>query len=211
MVPRERRKLLPLEVAAVLAIAIAWLLVGWSDVLPFSLPLLVVASTSRWLRGRSWTEVAGGGPERIAIGALAGAVALGLAILAGTPVVELLSNRAVEWSQYGMVRGNATQLAVFAVYVGVAALAAELALRGWIVERVLELSPGPVVLPILVGAIAEALLVPGGIGVRIGAAIFGMGLGWIYVAGGRSVVAPICARVVFSVGALLLEGFKVIG
>ncbi len=194
-----------------IALAIAWPLLTWSDFLPFSLPLLVVASVARWVRRRSWTEVAAGGMYHAAIGAAVGVAALGLAIVIGTPLVEAVSNRAVEWSQFGMVRGSPTQLLVLCVFVAMAALAAELALRGWIVERMLELSPGPVALPILVGAIAEAMLVPGGVGTRIGAAIFGIGLGWIYVAGGRSVIAPICARVVFSVGALLLEGFKVIG
>jgi hypothetical protein len=207
----ERRALVPFEVAAVLVLAIAWPLLTWSDVLPFSLPLLVVASLARWLRKRSWTEVVAGGASHAAIGAAVGVAALGLAIVLGTPLVEAVSDRAVEWSQFGMVRGDPTQLLVFSVFMAMAAVAAELALRGWIVERVLELAPGPPALPILIGAIAEALLVPGGIGVRIGAAIFGIGLGWIYVAGGRSVVAPICARVVFSVGALLLEGFKIIG
>ena len=207
----ERRALVPVEVAAVVALAIAWPLLAWSDVIPFSLPLLIVASAARWLRGRSWTEVASGGAYHAAIGAAVGASALALAIVLGTPLVEAVANRAVDWAQFGMVRGSPTQLLVFCVFVGMASLAAELALRGWIVERVLELSPGPVALPILVGAIAEALLVPGGLGTRLGAAIFGIGLGWIYVAGGRSVIAPVCARIVFSVGALLLEGFKVIG
>ena len=201
---------MPAEIAAVLAIAIAWPFVTLSEILPFSIPLLLVASISRWLRRRSWAEVARGGLERVAIGALVGAVALGVGILAGTPVVEAVTDRAVEWSQYGFVRGNASQLILFTVFVALAAVAAELALRGWIVERVLELSPGPAILPILVGAITEALLTPGGLSARLGAAIFGVGLGWIYVAGGRSVVAPICARLVFSVGALLLEGFKVL-
>ena len=208
---RERRVLVPFEVIAVLAIAIIWPRLTWSELIPFSLPLLLAGSISRWLRGRTWADVSTGGADRMAIGAIAGAAALVLAIVAGTPIVELLANRAVEWSQYGAVRGNVTQIVVFAIYVGIAALAAELALRGWIVERMLELAPGPPVLPILVGALAEALLVPGGVGVRIGAAAFGIGLGWIYVAGGRSVVAPICARVVFAVGALLLEGFQLIG
>jgi hypothetical protein len=204
----ERRALVPFEIAAVVALAIAWPRLTWSDVIPFSLPLLVLASASRWLRGRSWTEVASSGYG--AIGAAVGAVALGLALVIGTPLVELVANRAVDWAQFGMVRGSPTQLIVFCVFVAMASLAAELALRGWIVERVLELTKAPVI-AVLVGALAEALLVPGGVGVRLGAAIFGIGLGWIYVAGGRSVVAPICARVVFSVGALLLEGFKVIG
>jgi hypothetical protein len=206
-----RRALVPFEVAAVIAIAIAWPLVGWSELVPFSLPLVIAASIARSLRRRTWSEVSGGGTHHVAIGAVVGAVALGLSIILGTPIVERLSNHAVEWSQYGFVRGNATQVAVFAVWVSIAAIAAELALRGWIVERVLELAPGPPVLPILVGAIAEALLVPGGLGVRLGAAVFGIGLGWLYVAGGRSVVAPICARLVFSVGALVLDGFQIIG
>ena len=202
---RERRALVPFEILAVLAIAIAWPYV--TDLVPYSLPLVIVASLSRWVRGRSWNEVLGGGG---AIGAIAGVVALALSIVIGTPIVEALSNSAVEWSQYGFVRGQPMQLAIFAVQVGIAAVAAELALRGWIVERVLELSPGPPVLPVLVGGIAEALLTPGGAGIRCGALVFGIGLGWMYVAR-RSVTAPICARVVFAVGALLLEGFKVIG
>ena len=194
-----------------LAIAVAWPLVEWSELIPFSLPLVLAASIARSLRGRTWSELATGGAPHAAIGALAGAVALGLAIALGTPVVETLSDHAVEWSQFGFVRGSPTQLVVFVVWVGIAAIAAELALRGWIVERVLELSPGSPALPILAGALAEAALVPGGLGTRLGAAVFGIGLGWIYVAGGRSLVAPMCARLVFSVGALLLDGLRIIG
>ncbi|HLL22964.1 MAG TPA: CPBP family glutamic-type intramembrane protease [Kofleriaceae bacterium] len=207
--PRELRALVPVEVTVVLAIAIFWPQLAISATLPFALPLLLAASIARWLRGRSWSEVTHRGGA--AIGAAVGAVALALAIFVATPLVETLGDRAVEWSQHGFVRGSATQVLVFAVYAAIAALAAELALRGWIVERVLELSPGPPVLPILAGAIAEAVLTPGSVGVRAGAAVFGIGLGWIYVAGGRSVVAPICARVVFAVGAMLLDGLRVIG
>ncbi len=201
------RGLVPVELAAVLAIACAPL----PEALPVALPLLIVATLSHWVRRRSWADVAGGGPERLAIGAGVGVVALALALLAGTPVVETLSNRAVEWSMFPNVRGNASQLAVVALYVGISALAAELALRGWIVERVMELSPGPAVLPVLVGALAEAALTAGGLEVRIGAGIFGAGLGWMYVAGGRSVLAPVCARVVFQVGAVVLESLRLIG
>ena len=208
---RERRALVPFEIAAVLAIGIAWPFVSWSELIPFSLPLYVAASIARSMRGRTWSEVAAGGLHYLALGALAGAAALGLSIVFGTRIVELLSNHAVEWSQFGFVRGSSTQLAVFAVWVAVAAVTAELALRGWIVERVLELAPGSPVLAVLTGAIAEALLVPGGVGVRIGAAVFGIGLGWIYLAGGRSVVAPTAARFVFSVGALVLDGLQIIG
>jgi hypothetical protein len=91
------------------------------------------------------------------------------------------------------------------------AVASELALRGWIVERVLELSPGPPILPVLVGAIAEALVTPGDVATGTGAGVFGAGLGWIYVAAGRSVIAPICARIAFSLAAVVLEALRVIG
>ncbi|MBA3397880.1 MAG: hypothetical protein H0T89_34975, partial [Deltaproteobacteria bacterium] len=93
---RELRALVPFEIAAVLAIAFAPI----PEAVPVSLPLLVVASLSRWVRGRGWGEVAGGGLDRFAIGAVVGLVALGLALIAGTPVVETLSGRGVEWSSY---------------------------------------------------------------------------------------------------------------
>ena len=198
---------MPIEIALVLAIA----LIPWPQVMPVALPLVVCASISRWLRGRSFTEVLHGGAETAVIGALAGAVGLGLALVLGTPVVESLSLRAVEWSTYPIVRGSASQMAVVIVIVTISAIAAELALRGWIVERMLELSPGPTVLPILIGGIAEAVVTPGGISVRIGAALFGIGLGWMYVAARRSVIAPMLARITFQVGAVVLEALRVIG
>ncbi len=194
----------------VLAIA----LIPWPELMPVALPLVTCASISRWLRGRSFTEVLHGGADTAMIGALAGAVALGLALLAGTPVVKMISLRAVEWSAYPIVRGNASQMAVVIVIVTIAAVAYELALRGWIVERMLELAPrsgAPVVLPILVGAIAEAVITPGGVSVRLGAALFGIGLGWMYVAAGRSVIPPMLARIVFQVGAVVLEALRLIG
>ncbi|HWO22603.1 MAG TPA: CPBP family glutamic-type intramembrane protease [Kofleriaceae bacterium] len=208
--PRESRHLVPFEVLAVLAIAV----VPLPEPVPAALPLLVVASLSLWLRGRSWADVIGGpvrGSTAAAVGALAGGLALGFALLAGAPAIELLGPRAVEWSAHPIVRGNLSLLALVAVYVAATAVATELALRGWIVERVLELSPGPPVLPVLVGAFAEALLAPGDGPARIGAALFGIGLGWMYAAGGRSIVAPLCARLAFEVGAVLLEGLRVIG
>lgn len=205
--PRELRGLVPVEIAAVLAIALA----PWPDALPYALPLLVVASLSRWLRRRSWGEHVRGGVAPLALGVVVGGGALVLAIAAGTPVVEALTGRAVEWSAYPVVRGSASQLAVVALFVGVAALAAELALRGWIVERVLELSPGPAALPVLAGALAEAVVTPGHLGARLGAAVFGAGLGWLYVASGRNVLVPVLARVVFAVGAVVLEGLRLVG
>jgi len=46
--------------------------------------------------------------------------------------------------------------------------------------------------------------------VRFGAAIFGGGLGWLYVAARRSVIAPVFARIFFQCGAFLLEAFRLV-
>ncbi|HEU4731314.1 MAG TPA: CPBP family glutamic-type intramembrane protease [Kofleriaceae bacterium] len=204
---RELRGLVPFEVAAVVALALAPL----PDLLPVALPLLVVASVSRWIRGRTWTERLRGDGRTVAIGSLAGLAALAASLVVGTPVIEQLTGRAVEWSAFPIVRGNAMQLVLVGLVVVAMAIAGELALRGWIVERLLELSPGPPVLPVLVGAIAEGLVTPGDLAVRLGAVLFGAGLGWIYVAAGRSAVAPICARAAFALGALVLEGLQLTG
>lgn len=205
---RDSRALVPLEVIAVLAIAFAPL----PEMMPVAVPLLGAATLSRWLRGRSWTEVMrGGGRLAVGVGALAGALALAAAVVAGTPAIEVLGGRAIEWSSYPIVRGNGSLIAVVAIYVAIAAIATELALRGWIVERVLELSPGPAILPVLVGGFVEALITPGDLAARIGGGVFGVGLGWMYVAGGRSVIAPIAARVSFQLGALLLEWLQLVG
>ncbi len=179
--------------------------------MPVALPLLVVASLSRWLRGRTWSELLHAGSGRAAVSFAAGLAALALAVIAGAPFVELMSGRTVEWSAFPIVRGSPSGLALVALIVIAMAIASELALRGWIVERVLELSPGPSVLPVLVGAIAEAVITPGDLASRIGAGVFGVGLGSLYVAAGRSVLAPICARLAFSLGAVVLEALRVIG
>jgi hypothetical protein len=201
------RGLVPVEVAAVLAVAA----IPWPDALPVALPLFVVASVARWLRGRSWGEVVRGPASRALIGVVVGVVALVLALLLATPLVEGGSQRAVEWSQFPLVRGNARVLVLAALQVVLTAVAWELALRGWIVERVLELSPGPATLPILVGAFAEGIVMPGDAATRIGGIVLGVGFGAIYVAGGRSVVAPIAARASFGLGAVILETLRLVG
>jgi hypothetical protein len=204
--PRELRGLVPFEIVAVLALAIAPL----PDAVPIAAPLLGVASASLWARGRTWGQVLGAGGFSAAIGLAAGLAALAIAVVAGGPFVELLSGRSVEWSAFPIVRGSGSQLVMVALIEIALAIAWELSLRGWIVERMLELSPGPPILPVLVGAIAEALLVPGDVAARIGAGLFGAGLGWMYVAS-RGALAPICARIGFALGALVLEALQVIG
>jgi len=205
--PRERRGLVPIELALVLAIAF----VPWPEGIPVGIPLVIAASVMRWLRGRSWAELVRGGALHAGVGALAGAVALAFAVVAATPMVEVMAARAVEWSRFPIVRGSASQLGVVLMLVGIGALCAELAFRGWLLERVLELSPGPPYLPVMVGAMAEAIVTPGDLTIRLGAGLFGAGLGWMYVAGGRSIVGPVLARVTFVCGAVVLESLELIG
>ena len=203
--PSERRNLVPFEVAIVIAAAIVSLPV------PVVVPLMIAASLSLWLRGRSWTSVFGGPALYAAIGAVAGAIALVLALLVSTPLLEAVSDYAVQWSMYPIVRGSGQSFVMVAIIVAISALAAELVLRGWLVERVLELGRGNVVIALLVGACAEALVSDGDASARIGAGLFGLGLGGMYVSGARSIVAPVCARLVFSLGALVLEATRLVG
>jgi hypothetical protein len=214
---RELRGLVPLELALVGVAAFVPLPV------PVVIPLLVVASLSLWIRGLSWGLVIRGSALTAGVGAAVGVVALVLALAAGTPLVERLTDNAVQWSMYPIVRGSPSALAIVGILVALGAIAAELVLRGWLVERQLGLGRSPIV-AIAIGAFAEALLVfpigrteagalelGGDIITRLGAAIVGVALGWMYVAAGRSVLAPLCARLAFSLGALALEATRLVG
>lgn len=201
-------RLVPFELAAVLAIGLVPMPV------PRVVPLFAVASVSRWVRGRSWAELFDGPDGDVRRGGAIGVVALVLALVAGTPVVEAVTAQAVQWSTFPIVRGSIPQLCAVAVLVVAAEAAMELALRGWIVDRVLELArPGIAanVLAVAVGGLGEALVTDGGIVARAGAAIFGLGLGTLYVTSGRRATLPMCARLAFALGALLLEGLQLIG
>ena len=139
--------------------------------------LLIVAAIEMTLRKKSlvWGSYGAG------IGALAGLVALVAAWLATGGWTEMVA-----------------PVAVALVFVGCMAFAAEIVLRGWFVQRALDVG-APAWLAIGIGAAAEAIVMPGG----IGAGVFGIGLGLMYVRGGLR--APVCARVVFACGAVLLQ------
>jgi len=210
-VSRELSTLVPYEVGIVLAIALLPLPVA----IPIALPLVIAASISRAVRRRPWSEVSHGGLSRLGLGSLAGAIALGVALLAGNQSLNVLySGQAGEHimavTDLAISSGQPLSIAISVISIGLVAFATELALRGWIVERVLELSPGSPVLPVLVGALAEALITHGDPPVRIASIIFGVGLGWLYIAGNRSVVASASARIVFQCGAFLLEALRVV-
>lgn len=196
MAVRELRRWVPLEVAVVLAVA----LLPFPATFPVAVPLLVAASLSRWVRGRGWSELVGGART-----ALAGVVVGAIAIAVAAPLYDVFEVTAVEWWLVPAARGEPAQVAFAMLMLVASAVALELALRGWILERMLELSPGPVALPIATAAVAEAIVTPGPIAARIGVALFGAGLGVLYTASGRSVLAPVAARATFVVGAVVVE------
>lgn len=208
---REVRRLVPYEVGSVLAIA----LLPIPAVVPIALPLVLAASISRAIRRRTWSEVSHGGVSRFAIGLLAGSIALGVALIAGNQSLHVLytgqvGQQVMAVTDLANASGQPMAIAVGVAAVGLIAFATELALRGWIVERVLELSPGSPVLPVIVGAVAEALITQGDPPVRLAAMVFGAGLGWLYVAGNRSIVAPAWARIAFQCGAFLVEALRLV-
>ncbi len=146
------------------------------------LAVLVVGALDMWRRGTSfrWGDYGTGA------GLLAGAIAL-----------------AVTW----LVSGGWAD-AEDPIYLLAMAVATELAVRGWLVERVRTLPAltargSAAVLAVLVGAVAEALLAHGNVTARLGAGAFGAGLGWMYIASGLQ--APLAARLVFVIGALALQ------
>jgi membrane protease YdiL (CAAX protease family) len=171
--------------------------------------LLLAASVVSWLRKRSWTERMRGPGIYAAIGAGAGAGALVFALFF-TPMIEGYSGQAVQWSMYPIVRGSGTAFVTIALLIAVGSLASELVFRAFLVELGHEFTKNYAV-AIVVAALAEALLAEGDPAVRLGAGVFAVGLGWMYVASGRSILAPLCARLVFSLGALVLEALRVVG
>jgi hypothetical protein len=175
--------------------------------------MLAVASVAMWLRKRSWATVLHGPPLFAALGAAAGLVGLLIAITAGTPLVESVTSYAVQWSTYPIVRGSPQTFAIVALLVGVSALVTELAVRGCLVDWLLQRNVPPIG-AILVGAVIDALVITepgGGITTRVGAGVFGIAMGWMFVAAGRSALPCICARIAFSVIALALEALQIVG
>jgi uncharacterized membrane protein len=201
------RGLVPFEIALVLALALAPI----PDALPIAIPLAVAASIAKWIHGASWGDVVHANSLHAVVGLGAGIAGLLLGLLGGTPLVEALTSRTVEWSSNAVVRGNTAMLGGVVIFAATVALCMEAALRGWIVERVLDLAPSQKVIAVLVGAFSEAILTPGDFAMRIGAGVFGIGLGWIYIAANRNVLAPILARMTFAIAIVILEGMRVIG
>jgi hypothetical protein len=191
------------ELVAIAVIAIA----------PVPLPaacVLVVASVSLWARGKSWLVAAPAPPELIPIGVVCGAVALALAQWLSVPI-EIATGRMVEWTQYTIVRGSPQAFVMVAVVVGAQAIAIEMALRGWLVPRVIDLFPvGGAAIAIAVSGLAEAAITPGHLMSRLGAYAIGAGSALLFLGAGRRLAAPIACRLTFELGAVLLAALRIV-
>jgi hypothetical protein len=195
--PRELRTIAVGEALAVVAIAVLPL----GDTFPYAALLLVVATASRWARRRTWSELVASrhSARTLVIGTASGAIAVTVA----APLIGAFSVTALDWWVRPALHDDVARIAAACSVLLATAVAFELSLRGWIIERMLELSPGPPTLPIAVAALAEALVTPGPVASRLGVALFGAGLGLLYIACGRNVLAPLAARCTFVVGSVI--------
>jgi len=91
------------------------------------------------------------------------------------------------------------------------AVAIEMAMRGWLVPRVLEIAPrvGAIGAVIASGA-AEAAITPGHLATRAGAFVLGVGGALLFLGAGRRLAAPIACRVTFELGAVLLAALRLV-
>jgi hypothetical protein len=197
---RRRALWITVEALAIAATAIIPLPV------PAQIPLLSVASISLWVRGGSWSPRFATNRLRVVVGIAVGAAALALAFGVIGPALEAGAGAMIVWTQWGVVRGNVAAAIPVAIVVAALVVATEMILRGWIVERVLELAsgwPGRIAaVAIAAGIEAIFLATPEN---AFGAMLFGAALGSIYLSSGRSLVAPIAARLVFELGIVVLE------
>jgi hypothetical protein len=205
---RGQAALLTAEVVAVIACAIAPL--PGPAIL---IALFAVASISLYVRKQTWVQRCGLDGLRAGIGVAVGATALVLAVVVVGPLLEARTGGMVSWNQYAVVRGRLEALLPYAIIVGAMAIAHEAILRGWVLERARELAPaGPqgLAIAVAVTAVVEGALVAGAGWSVAGAAIGGVAASALYLAGGRSLVAPVVARLTFDLGALVLEALKVV-
>jgi hypothetical protein len=191
------------ELIAIAAIAIA----------PVPVPaawLIALASASLWLRGRAWGTGAPAPPELVGAGVACGVAALVLALVISAPLADL-TGRAVEWSQYAIVRGSPAGFIAVAVVVAAQAIAIEMALRGWLVGRVLEVAPrGGPALAAIASALAEAAVTRGHLAMRAGAFAMGLGGAIVFLGAGRRLAAPLACRLTFELGAVVLTALRIL-
>lgn len=209
-----RARVIGIAVAA--AGVVAGVIVGG----PLGLAIAFGAATAaNVVDGGTWLRADDGGAGRWEAalgGAIVGALALGAALWMSAPIEDAAA-RGVEWSTLPIVRGSMGTAATLGLLVVAIAFAAELTMRRWWLERVAAWAEragwsrgGAVAAGVVAAAVIEAAIAPSG-GPRVGVAVTGVALGVIYVAAGQRVAASATARVVFELGALILQALRMIG
>lgn len=169
------------------------------------LAMLAVASVLRWVSGGSWADGGLGSPQvarDVVAGVVVGALAfVGVALLAGSAEVP---------GDLAIVRGNSEALLVVLVLSTALAAAAEMIFRGFILPRVAAATGGNWHLGNLVAAILSGVAIGAGAGwlAMLGAALVGLGFGYLYLGGGRRLLLPVVAHAAFEVAAIIAAALQ---
>lgn len=206
----KSRLLVILEVVLLVALLAAYGL-GYLP-LP-SLPLFVVAWASLRLRGLRWRDVGLRRPGRwlstIGYAILFGIGYQALDILLITPLLEKMTGRSIDLSQFAGIRGN-LPLFIGSLLVSwtLAAFIEELFFRGYLLNRTMDFSGRArkgVIIALLVNAfVFGAVHFYQGLPGMIGTALAGLMLGGLYFFSGRNLWLPILTHGVIDTTGFLL-------
>ncbi len=200
-----------LEVLGVIAAVILGGKTGLILLLVVASIAMVIHGGGRWFlprdgdRGAAWSALGG---------AVIGAAALGGAWLLSPALLDA-TGHAVEWTTEPTVRGSISLAAIVALVTATLALASELVFRRWLLDRIAgyvvargEPRAVALVAGVLTAAVIEAAVSPTGAGFRGGVAMTSLGLGAIYVTSGGRLAASLTARLVFDVGAIIVQALR---
>jgi membrane protease YdiL (CAAX protease family) len=214
----------PSRAWAGLELAIAALLIaaGLKGYTAFGSTLWLLASglVLVWWRGPGWRIVGFARPRSIAqaaaIGVAAGLGYQGLSLMLLEPTIAYVTGSALpDVSIFRAVIGDERQLAISLLLAWTtAAFAEETVYRGWITTRVAEVVGGfskhAWMVAIVVSSIAFGLVhMYQGLSGMIATGLTGLVLGWLYLATGRNLWAPIIAHGVMDTSGFVMIYFGV--
>lgn len=179
--------------------------------------ILAAVSVARWVRGGRWF-VARDGDGAAGWSALGGA-AVGAGALAAawmlSPAVAGLADASVEWTTEPVVRGSWSLALTVAAVTLALGVAGELVFRRWLVDRVAgwvqargAVRTAALVVGVLAASAIEAAVSARG-GEPVGTFVAGVGVGTLYVGAGGRLAPCLSARLVFDLGAILLQALRV--
>ena len=201
---RESKPLIALEIGVALLILAAYL----ADFLPFSETpfLLLWGWLSLWVRGVGWRGVGLRRPSRwgqtVMLGAVTGVTFQFFGTYVLEPLIVRLTGHPVDLSQFASLRGNVSLLLLLLALVWTfAAFGEEFVYRGYLMNRVADLSGGGSAAWALSLAAVSVLfgvahLYQGVSGILVNTAA-GLVYGAVYLRAGRNLWAPIIAHGVY--------------